>query len=277
VLVDRIGAAYRATPAVRGKGFLARRILSPLIRGRGYEVVVDLAACPGTRLICNLDDWIPWSVFLHGDYRPERRYASFMLEAARDARVVFDIGANIGYYTVQFGHVAQRVFAFEPMAYQSATLARNIALNGLGNVVATKAAVSGEEGTLRVYFAGMENTGSSSAALPTDSFEDVPAVTADVFARERGIDHVDVVKVDVEGHEMQVLRGMTGLLAAGAIGGLFMEVNREALVAAGTTPHEVVGFLGGFGYRPRSIKTGAAEPYGTDCPDESLVYFTREA
>lgn len=69
----------------------------------------------------------------------EKNYEMFMLNTARDSRVIFDVGANIGYYTVPLSRNTDgTVYAFEPMNFQYAMLKRNLALNALQNVVPQK-------------------------------------------------------------------------------------------------------------------------------------------
>ncbi len=274
MLADLAGRLSRALPDVPGKGFLVHRILAPLLRGRGIERTVDLKTPAGGRLVCALDDWIPLMVFLYGDYKFERPYARFMLEKARGGGPILDVGANIGYYTVQLARVGGgQVFAFEPGGPQRATLEKNLALNALQNVEVVPLLVSDRAGVERLYWGGARSTGTSSADVVTDVFEDVAATTLDAFCEARGLDAIHLVKIDVEGHEARVLQGMDGLLRAGRVRHLFVELNATTLAAAGTNPRAICDRLAAHGYRAHSIRTGAPQPYRG--ADESLVYFTR--
>jgi FkbM family methyltransferase len=254
---------------------LAERLLAPRLRNRGYQTVVHLRAPGGGKLLCDLDDWIPWNVYLHGRYLVESRYEAYMLAQVHRGAVVFDIGANIGYYTVQFGRLAGaagRVYAFEPLSYQYRLLLRNLSLNGLQHVVASKSIVSAAPGRGRIYAASRDNSGRSSLAIETADYEDVETITIDMYCAQHGIDRIDIVKIDVEGHELRVLEGMAGKLSARQVGQLFVEVNAATLAHGAATPAQLFELLDTFGYRPYSIATGSARPYEPG-RDESLVLF----
>lgn len=280
MLLRFVGKVLRWLSTVKGKGFLANRIISPLLRGKGLEIVVDLHSLRGgesdpvVRLICGLDDWIPWNVFLYGYYRMEENYQIFMLAKAKSCRVIFDIGANIGYYTVQFSRITNgRVWAFEPCRPQFDTLQRNIALNNLENVVTSKTIVSDSDKKRRIYFYAMHNTGRSSLEISSEQFEDVQATSIDHYCAAQSIAAIDLMKIDVEGHELRVLHGMCGMLAEKKVGSLFIELNEHTLQSAGNSIEDVVTFLSTFGYSGHSIKSGVAEKYLGE--NESLVFFTR--
>ena len=275
MFVDYLGKIFRTLPDFKGKHLIARRVMSPLFRGKGYKSIVKMSSYAGGRLLCHLDDWIPWNVYLYGNYQVEARYEQVMLGFAEQAGVVVDVGANIGYYSVQFGLITSgRVYCFEPMIYQHRILKQNLALNGLCNVSPLKMILSDKEGTARIYFAGTDNSGMSSLEYPRNEFEEVVSTTLDMFAAREGLDRVDVLKIDVEGHELNVLKGANDLLAQGKINHLFVEINQITLRFGGTSPNQICSYLGQFGYAPASIKTGRIEPY-VEGMSESLVYFSR--
>jgi FkbM family methyltransferase len=209
----------------------------------------------------------------------EKNYEEFLMGAVGADSIVFDIGANIGYYTIQFGRKTTgkgRVYAFEPCSYQYELLNRNIQLNSLSNINVQKKIVTDESsGNKRIYFSGMENTGSSSLEVESDHYEDVECVTVDELCSNEGIQSIDVVKIDVEGHELGVVKGMASMLAAGEIQHLLLEINNFALEEAGSSAKEIVDYLNKFDYRPQSIASGNLTEYviGTS---ESLVYFSKK-
>ena len=278
MFVDIAGRFFRSLPFFKGKNFISRIFLAPFVKGKGYEVTVKLLNEGNIRLLCNIDDWIPWNVYIHGRYQIEKRYESFMLGAARGSSVIFDVGANIGYYTTQFSRLLGdngAVYAFEPCNYQHDILSQNLLLNDLRNVTVTKAIVSDVQGSpKKVFFSGISNTGSSSVEIESDHFEVVETVTVDDFCHNKEIDAIDLMKIDVEGHELSVLKGMKRILAESRLRNLFVEINEETLTAAGTSAQEVVDFLAGFGYVPASIVSGQIAAYQVGA-SESLVYFRK--
>ncbi|PSB03810.1 FkbM family methyltransferase [Merismopedia glauca] len=277
MLIDSVGKIYRLLPSVKGKGFLARKIIAPLVRGKNLESVVEMRNPGGGKLICNLDDWIPWNVFIYGNYQVETSYELFMINRAKGCQTIFDIGANIGYYTIQFARVINGcVYSFEPMSYQFNTLTRNIALNQVNNITAIKSIVSDTNGVERIYFSSMQNTGLSSVIEESPNYEDVSAVSIDYFCQEQKIDTIDLIKIDVEGYELSVLKGMQQMLSNKQVKSLFVEINALNLRKAGTSPQEICSYLQQFGYSAYSIKSGEINSYNVG-NDESLVYFALEA
>lgn len=277
MVIDHIGKLLRNSPDLPGKGFIARKIFSPFIRGRGYSSIVDMKNPGGGKIICNLDEPLPWNLFVYGNYRFEKGCESFMLEKVKTCDVVFDIGANIGYYSIQYARLTNgKIYSFEPMAHQHETLVKNLQLNNLSNVVAVKYAVSNSNEIKRIYLSEDENTGTSSIEVPTSHYEDVETITIDSYCEKMGINQIDLMKIDIEGHEYKALQGMKKMLSKGNIKGIFMEIHTESLQFAGTSPQEVCTYLGSFGYYPHSIMTGAISEYKIG-NDESLVYFCQNS
>jgi FkbM family methyltransferase len=138
---------------------------------------------------------------------------------------ILDIGANIGnhsvYWATQCG--AARIFAFEPMGGIFRILQRNIALNGLENVVIPFAhALSDGDGSLGVRSYDARNLGAT--ALRKDPNGKVPALALDSIPL--GIDHLDFVKIDVEDFEWFVLQGARETIRRLRPPYIFIEIRR---------------------------------------------------
>lgn len=130
--------------------------------------------------------------------------------------VFVDVGANIGYYSViagaAVGH-SGRVFAFEPSARMRARLERNVQLNELRQVTVRPEAVTASSGVVRL----IEPQGTGNDGL---AYVDVNGGSAGVDVRSIRLDEQPelasrspaLIKVDVEGGELEVFRGATGLL-----------------------------------------------------------------
>lgn len=276
--VDTLGGVLRSIPSLPGKRTIVRNFVRPFIHGRGYEVAVPLKHNPDLQLICALDDWIPWNVFVHGHYSREMHCQDAMLSRLSPGAVVFDIGANIGYYTIQFAEAAGadgQVHAFEPVESTHRILDRNVAINSLESVVTNRCIVSSDLSDKRIHISE-DATGNCAVDIEGAEFETVASTTLMTYCAEHNIDHIDLVKIDVEGHELHVLRGMSDLLAANRVENLFLEMNSDALSHAGTSNAEVTEFLRSFGYRATSICTGRESEYSPE-NDESLVWFASDA
>lgn len=143
--------------------------------------------------------------------------------------VSFDVGANIGAVTLVLSRLSPggAVFAFEPAPANFAYLRRNLADNGAANVVAEALALYDENGPVpfevsEVYPAGSHVTAGDEAT----TF--VEGVRLDDYVERRGVERVDLVKLDVEGAEMRALRGAQRTLARFRPD-LVVEVNPVAL------------------------------------------------
>jgi FkbM family methyltransferase len=157
-----------------------------------------------------------------------------------DNPVVVDFGANEGDYSADVLGFAKsgRVFAFEPNpATYSRLFARSRELKSLTPV---NAACGSSPGRLQLYdYAGSQGTGHASLYPgviekihkgKSQSVE-VDVITLDDFAAGHGISTIDLLKIDVEGHELEVLKGATNLLAQARIKAIHFEFNEMNIVS----------------------------------------------
>jgi FkbM family methyltransferase len=160
-------------------------------------------------------------------------------DAVHQGDVVFDLGANAGYYTLiaarKVGPTG-RVVAFEPVAENAASIRRHIDLNLLDNVEVIEAAVT-DGASPTVTFARGEN--SSVGMVSTRGELTVPAVTIDAVARDGRAP--SIMKIDIEGAEAEALAGSK--LTLGARPTLFLathghEVERRCLEILQTSGYE---------------------------------------
>jgi FkbM family methyltransferase len=133
----------------------------------------------------------------------------------RPGQVVYDIGAHVGFYTILAAHLAGsegQVYAFEPFPPNYGYLNRHVQLNGLRTVATYKQAVSDRAGAL--VFQPGENTytGHLVEKAPGPGDMAVNVVTIDGLIASGNFPPPDFVKIDVEGFEMNALRGMERLI-----------------------------------------------------------------
>jgi FkbM family methyltransferase len=141
----------------------------------------------------------------------ETEQTAAMLKEVGEGQTFFDIGANVGYYSILASRLVGprgRVAAFEPLVRNLAYLQRHVEINNAGNVRVLPFALSDRSGILSFStgpnsaMGHLEPEGSSGDAL-------VPAATLDEIAGRLGL-LPDVIKMDVEGAEMAVFRGAGG-------------------------------------------------------------------
>jgi len=159
-----------------------------------------------------LNSYIDRMVYMTGGY--EREYIAAFLSMVPRKRIVLDIGANAGTHTVAFGQAFQTVHAFEPHPVMFAQLERNIALNHT-NAIAHPIGLGDEPGSFPLYESRSENKGLTTFLVEElDEGSRAEAAWARIETADGlGLpDEIDAVKIDVQGFEAQVLRGMQGIL-----------------------------------------------------------------
>lgn len=277
VLFAVLGFIVRNTPPFRGKWRL-EIWLEEVIRREIYWTICSLKG--GERLRLQLDDWIPHQVFMTGEYKSEAVAQAYLFQCIRKGMTILDIGANIGYYTIQFAYrvgLTGTVHAFEPVSSTFALLQENIALNKLTNVAANRLALANSPGEKVIYLSGRENTGQSSLTPPEAASgvqEQVEAKTVDQYLAEMNIARVDLVKIDVEGSELVVLKGMKKLLAKSDGPVLFIEISHITLARHRVKPGQVIDYLNRYGYEPYKITPNGIQ-HCRNLIDEPLALFTK--
>lgn len=160
--------------------------------------------------------------------------------ALREGGLFVDVGANVGSYTIWAAELGAEVIALEPAADTFGLLAENIALNGY-QVRAVQAAAGDHCGTAR-FTTGLDAVNSLAADGPVVT----ELVTVDSLI---GDSRVAGLKVDVEGFELEVLRGAVRALAEQRIALIQLEWNETSRSALGTDRRPVAELLASYGYR----------------------------
>jgi FkbM family methyltransferase len=173
-----------------------------------------------------------------------------------------DVGANVGYITALAAKLVSprgRVIAFEPSPYAFERLVRMVESNGLTNVTPIRAGLSDTAGKLQLYLSD-ESHNHSPTMVPVENSTsvEVPVRVLDEVMEDLGIERIDFMKIDVEGHEPRVLRGAQQLLCNRRVSAVLCEFNEHWLVRAGSSPARLEALLqaGGLEAKHRA-STGA--------------------
>jgi len=121
-------------------------------------------------------------------------------------KVFVDVGAHVGHYAVRLSKHYGEVIAIEPDPYNFEGLLKNLELNHVKNVRAFDLAASSQRGNSILYSAGM-----GSRLDVVRLHKRVYNVQTDLL--DNLVDRADVIKVDTEGHELEVLKGAPRLIA----------------------------------------------------------------
>lgn len=243
---------YRRTPNFRGKGKLFFDKPSRLVRNWPSDVSIS-GHHECTFFHCDLHEHMYQFLFFYGIHELDVDWMCNQILERGD--VFVDIGACFGYHTLsgalRVGTVGQ-VYALEPQPDMFATLQNNLVGNKLSNVTADHLALSDQAETLQLHrFAdlGIGHTSISSQGRKVSRVISIPAVTLDTYVEQRGIKSVTLIKLDVEGAELKILRGATGLLRASSPPMWILEINEETAAACGYHPKDLLAFLAQHGYR----------------------------
>jgi FkbM family methyltransferase len=181
------------------------------------------------------------------------------LRLVRPGDVVFEVGPNRGYYTCLFSRLVGRtgrVHAFEPVPESYAILQEALTGEPTGaNVDAQLCAVADHEGSATVFVPGVDDGQASLRRHSAGSWAGASSVreltcstiTLDAYASRRGIERNDLLKCDVEGAELLVLRGAEAVLAR-CQPALHLEMSGHWPRAFGYQREDLLRWLGDFGY-----------------------------
>lgn len=139
--------------------------------------------------------------------------------------IVFDIGANIGAYTLYGAQNAEHIFSFEPESSNYECLEKNISLNNFRNINIFKKAIGDKKRNVLLY-KGRNNKGMSSTAIMTSFItEQVEMISLEDALTLCGVDHIDTLKIDIEGGEYQLIENVPDYIFD-RIGSINMEFHR---------------------------------------------------
>lgn len=247
----------RRFPLATGKGALSTLASISADSGEADYINAD-----GIRFALRLGEYQMRQIFLFDYYEKNSVHA---LKAFLKPGMTFvDVGANIGQYSLLAGKFigpSGTVIAFEPDERLHPILKQNIFQNQLTNVRLESLALSNTAGkaTLR-HSANTGNLGAASLWHEDPSLHSaaISTTSLDAYVRQNHLD-VDIMKIDVEGSEMQVLLGATETLKKNRPMVIICEMNSDMLARAGTSTAQIMAFLKNMGF---SAYTARAWPRG---------------
>jgi FkbM family methyltransferase len=169
------------------------------------------------------------------NYDPTTNGEHYLLRAlaSRSMDCVFDVGANVGRWSVAARDIcpSASIHAFEIVPQIFDRLQHNTA--GFPSIVTNNCGLADSQGPVTVKFFQDDSELSSLIDVPYDRASVwVPSctVTGDAYCERHGINHVDLLKIDTEGSELLVLRGLSGLLSRSGVDVIQFEYSRLNIV-----------------------------------------------
>jgi FkbM family methyltransferase len=164
-------------------------------------------------LTIHLQDWIQQQIFLLNGY--EKNEINYLIKNAASINTFIDIGSNIGLYSLQLASINKKaiIYAFEPLSINYNQLVQNIKLNNFNNIYAKKLAIGHENTTIAISYSLKDNNLGEASISNKDGNEKelVSVITLDGFFEAEKV-KIDLIKLDIEGNELNALNGMINIL-----------------------------------------------------------------
>jgi FkbM family methyltransferase len=183
----------------------------------------------------------------------------------RPGDVFFDVGANIGYLSaIAAGLVGPtgQIHCFEPVPDYFDRVQKLAALNPEYAFHVNFCAAGEEPGKCKIYVTREPGQSTMVAAYKSDpeiiSTLDVPVIRLDAYAQQHGIEHVALIKIDAEGFELPILRGLQGFFQrTKQRPAILCEIAPRAYPLMGRKVSELASYMAEYGYRAHDLIDGS--------------------
>jgi FkbM family methyltransferase len=255
-----------AQPSEQAKWAMARAVLTrlpaalgPTLWARKIAWTLDPQAAPAgptvlerqALLLPDPSDRLQREAMLTG--RWDSQAARLLASSLPEGGTMFDVGANVGLASLSVGARCNgrrvTIHAFEPSTANLAHLRRNAAANDWLDLRINPSAVGAAAGEVQLVH-GAESGHHHVDARGSAAGETVHMIALDDYASQQRIDIVHALKIDVEGYELEVLRGAARLLTEKRVQMILCEVEDDHLRRAGTSARQLVGELLAYGLVP---------------------------
>ena len=212
---------------------------------------------------------------------------AFLRSLDLSGKIVYDIGAFQGIMTLFFARQAKAVVTYEPHPANYQRVLENVQLNALRNVTVLNRALGDQEGTLILVFdprmpgaatGDPAIVGQIQSSISEAAAVEVPVVCLDDDLARHNLPRPDFVKIDVEGMELAVLRGMQKTLAA-SHPALYLEMHGATQEEKNRKALAIVQFLSVAGSRRiLHVETGTIVTMSNSAvANEGHIYCTMHA
>lgn len=199
--------------------------------------------------------------------------------------VVIDIGAYVdGWYTLLAAKLIGskgHVYAFEPHPIYFQRLKENVQINQLTNVTLERLGIFNKNGSSTFYEAQFGSSIIKSQVVAMTKIKPkeitIQTITLDTYIKAKNIRHVSLIKIDVEGVEMSVLKGGNKLLQSKNAPDLIVEVFDIQLRRAGSSEEKLLSYLKRLGYKAYMFTANGLTPYKKDEHSTLNLFFSKKA
>ncbi len=228
-------------------------------------------------MVVDLSDYsVQGRLYFIGVYEPE--LTALLMDLLTPGSVFFDVGANVGYYSLLAAARGAVVHAFEPHPALAQQLRRSVALSRSGRRLRVKqAAVGAADGRGELFLSPDPAANGWASLLPLRHLEGgasvrVDIVSLDSYCRLHDVPAVDLVKLDVEGAEADVISGAREVLSKLRPRAIICELSA---FDGAPGPRSVIRQLRELGYCPYDITSAGLGPATDACTVEGTTWQQR--
>jgi len=193
-----------------------------------YSLLFDETkiACYNHCKCCNNLDFISKNILLNKCWEPNISSLFLQLLKNDDKNVVFDIGCNIGYYSLISSKYCSKIYAFDANSKNIELLNNSININNFTNITTICCAVTDDE--RKLFKTGVlheHNVGSLQVNQIDNAHEsNIKSIKLDNFINQNKIKRIDILKIDIEGSELSCLYGLDETLSKNIIKNIIVEI-----------------------------------------------------
>ena len=243
----------KSATSLAGHGIGNNKAVSSVFNYLKSNLKTDFVEIDGNKIFLDKNDSLCLSI--NGIY--EEFETNLIKKEIHSGDVVVDIGANIGYYTLLFAKLVGekgKVFAFEPDPTNFELLKKNVEINDYKNVILEQKALSDSHGKMMLSL-NSENTAGHHLNFKQENIDnsiEVDVLNFDQYFAKRKLD-INFIKMDVEGAESNVIKGMTNTIKNSHNLKMIVEYNPNAIHQMGLHPETFLDLLSDCGFSINDI------------------------
>ncbi|MBZ0199932.1 MAG: FkbM family methyltransferase, partial [Ignavibacteriaceae bacterium] len=211
----------------------------------------------------------------------ERENIKFFKSLVRQGQTIFDVGANIGIYSLTAARVMNnsgRVYCFEPSDWAYNRLRENVAINRFSNIEIIKKGVSNKSGTIDFYICHDDayNSIGSKPMMEVEKVVPIQVTTIDEFCDAQKIPHIDILKIDAEGADYLILKGAKVMISKQNAPIIFCEFNRSISDGFDFSKNDFINYLVKNSFSAYELKDNKLVEFKHDSSSNEIICLKPE-
>ncbi len=207
-------------------------------------------------------------------YHKEYAFWTKYLKHLNKSKVVFDIGANIGLYSLMAGKFRKdiKIFSFEPEPISYDRLIKNIQRNKIDNITPFQLAIGDIKKTAKLKITGNKAGCTQHHISKKNKGINIEMNSIDNLIKSEKITIPDLIKIDVEGYEFNVLLGMKQILK-NYKPIIFIEIHPKKILDYGKTKEDIDNLLNKYGYKKTIIHSSHKDHKYSPHRQIHIIYY----